>query len=151
MAEYKCYIGNLSYSVDEQALEEKFHGYNVVDVKVITDRETGRPRGFGFVTFGSEDEMDKAIDKFDGEDLDGRPMKVNKAQPRGERGGGGSQGGGYRSGGGGYGGSSRGGYGGGRGGGGYGGGRGGGGSYGGGRRDYGGGSKGGGYDRNSYY
>ncbi|XP_032230835.1 glycine-rich RNA-binding protein blt801 [Nematostella vectensis] len=151
MAEHRCYIGNLSYSVDEQALEEKFHDCNVVDVRVITDRETGRPRGFGFVTFGSEEDADKAIKEFDGQDLDGRPMKVNKAQNRNERGGGGSQGGGYRSGGGGYGGSSRGGYGGGRGGGGYGGGRGGGGGYGGGRRDYGGGSKGGGYDRNSYY
>ncbi|EDO29381.1 predicted protein, partial [Nematostella vectensis] len=85
MAENKCYIGNLSYSVDEQALEDKFHGYNVVDVNIITDRETGRPRGFGFVTFGSKEEMEKAIDEFDGQDLDGRPMKVNKAQPRGER------------------------------------------------------------------
>ncbi|EDO35154.1 predicted protein [Nematostella vectensis] len=135
--ECKCYIGNLDFKVNEADLQDRFSRYDVVDVQVISDRETQRPRGFAFVTFGSKKNMEDAINELDGQEFDGRSMKVNQARSREQRGGG--RGGGYRSGGGG-------GYGGGRGGGrGYGGGRGGGG-----RRDYGGGSRSGCDDQDSY-
>ena len=108
-----------------------------VHFQVINDRETGRSRGFGFVTFGDEKAMRDAIDGMNGQDLDGRNITVNEAQSRGSGGaGGGGGGGGYR-GGGGYGG-------GGGGGGGYGQRREGGGGYRGGRDRYGGGGGGGG-------
>ncbi|KAK9136347.1 hypothetical protein Syun_015677 [Stephania yunnanensis] len=107
-------------------------------VQIISDRETGRSRGFGFVTFASEQAMRDAIESMNGQELDGRSITVNEAQSRGSGGAGGGGGGGFRSGGGG------GGYGG--GGGGYGGGRreGGGGGYGGGGGGYGGRREGGG-------
>ncbi|KAG2705653.1 hypothetical protein I3843_05G057700 [Carya illinoinensis] len=148
--EYRCFVGGLAWATDDQSLERAFSPYgDIVESKIINDRETGRSRGFGFVTFSNEKSMRDAIEGMNGQNLDGRNITVNEAQTRGNGGGGG---GGYSRGGGGYGGGgggrreggggySRGGGGYGSGGGGYGGG--GGGGYGGGRdRGYGdGGSK----------
>ncbi|XP_010555297.1 PREDICTED: glycine-rich RNA-binding protein GRP1A-like [Tarenaya hassleriana] len=143
--EYRCFVGGLAWATDDQALEQAFSQFGeVVDSKIINDRETGRSRGFGFVTFKDEKSMRDAIESMNGQELDGRNITVNEAQSRGSGGGGGGRGG-YRGGGGGYGGGG-GGYGG--GGGGYnrrgGGGYGSGGGYGGGRREggYGGGDGG---------
>ncbi|CAN8324354.1 unnamed protein product [Cochlearia groenlandica] len=117
----KLFVGGLSWGTDDQSLRDAFAHYGeVVDVRVITDRETGRSRGFGFVNFGNEEAANAAIAEMDGKELDGRNIRVNTANerpaaPRAYGGGGG----GYGGGGGGYGG----------GGGGYGGGDGGGGGY----------------------
>ena len=126
--EIKLYVGGLSYSTTEEALNTLFaQAGTVKSVHIATDRETGRSRGFGFVEMTTQGEMDKAIQMFNGKELDGRTLTVNQAKPRESRGGGGGYGGGGGSrGGGGYGGGG-GGYGGGgggdrRGGGGYGGG-----------------------------
>lgn len=110
------YVGNLSFSTTKQTLESLFgaHG-TVTDVHLPTDRETGRPRGFAFVTMDSREAMEAAIKDLDGSNVDGRPIKVNEAQPQSERGGGYGGGGRGGYGGGGRGGSDRGGYGGGRG------------------------------------
>ncbi len=128
----KLYVGNLSYSTTSSDLEQLFaqHG-TVTSAEVISDRETGRSKGFGFVQMGSDDEAQAAIAALNGQESDGRPLTVNEAKPREDRPRGGG-GGGY--GGGGGGGRSGGGGGGGRGGFGGGGGRsgGGGGGYGGG-------------------
>jgi RNA recognition motif-containing protein len=129
------YVGNLSWECTADDLLAVFQEHGAVArAQVITDRETGRSRGFGFVEMENDDEAQKAIDALNGQDFRGRPLTVNEARPREERGGGGGYGGGGggRSGYGG-GGSSRGGYGG--GGGGYGGGGGGRGGYGGGGSD----------------
>ncbi len=124
------YAGNLNWGLTEDMLRETFEAYGAVDRAVIlTDRETGRSRGFGFVEMPNDDEANAAIEALDGYELDGRALRVNEARPREQRSGGGNRGGGGR---GGYGGGNRGG-GGGRGG--YGGGNrggGGGGGYGGG-------------------
>lgn len=118
------YVGNLVWDVTADDLLALFqeHG-KVTRAQVITDRETGRSRGFGFVEMGDDAEAQKAIDALNEADFQGRPLTVNEAKPREDRGGGG---GGGRSFGAGGGGGSRGGYGGGgggpRGGGGYGGG-----------------------------
>ena len=126
--EYRCFVGGLAWATDDRSLEAAFSTYGeILESKIINDRETGRSRGFGFVTFSSEQAMRDAIEGMNGKELDGRNITVNEAQSR-RSGGGGGGGYGQRGGGGGYGG---GGYGGGGGGGGYGGGRGGGG-YGGG-------------------
>jgi RNA recognition motif-containing protein len=125
----RLYVGNLSYSVDSSELETMFAAHGTVSsAEVISDRMTGRSKGFGFVEMGSDDEAQAAIAALNGQDSNGRPLTVNEAKPREERSGGG--GGGYGGGGGG----GRGGYGGGRGG--SGGGRGGGGGGGGGRDRY---------------
>ncbi|XP_027354227.1 glycine-rich RNA-binding protein 2-like [Abrus precatorius] len=130
--EYRCFVGGLAWATDNDALEKAFSPYgHVVESKVINDRETGRSRGFGFVTFTSEQSMKDAIEGMNGQNLDGRNITVNEAQSRGRSGGGGGgggygDGGGYsRGGGGGYGGRREGGYSrnGGYGGGGFGGGR----------------------------
>jgi RNA recognition motif-containing protein len=116
----RLYVGNLSYGVTEAELRETFaEAGEVVDVKVVLDRDTGRPRGFAFVELSNDGEAAKAIETMNGRELQGRAMNVSEARER--TGGGGGGGGGFRGGGGG-------GYGG--GGGGYGGG--GGGDYGGG-------------------
>ena len=126
----KLYVGNLSYSTTSSDLEQLFaqHG-TVSSAEVISDRETGRSKGFGFVQMGTDEEAQAAIAALNGQEHDGRPLTVNEAKPREDRPRGGGGGGGYGGGGGG-----RGGGGGGRGGfgGGGGGGRGGGGGYGGG-------------------
>ena len=144
----KLYVGNLAYSVRDEALQEAFSQFGTVNsAKVMMDRETGRSKGFGFVEMATDAEAQSAINGMNGQPLDGRALVVNVARPREERPGG--FGGGGRSGGGGFGGgrSGGGGYGGGAGGGGYGGGRDGGGGYGGGGRSGGGygGGGGGGY------
>src|SRR6476661_3601632 len=129
----RLYVGNLSFNTNADGVRTAFQEFGTVsDVHLVTDRETGRSRGFAFVTMGTPEEAAKAIEGMDGRTLDGRPLRVNEAEQR-QAGGGGGGGGGFRSGGGGYGGGG-GGYGG--GGGGYGGG---GGDRGGGRGGYGGG------------
>ncbi|CAN0866682.1 Glycine-rich RNA-binding protein GRP1A [Linum grandiflorum] len=133
--EYRCFVGGLAWATTDDALYEAFstHG-QIIESKIINDRETGRSRGFGFVTFSDEKSMRDAIEGMNGQNLDGRNITVNEAQSRG----GGGGGGGYGGGGGqrGYGGGQReGGYG-------------GGGGYGGSRdRGYGGGDGGSRYSR----
>ena len=143
MSQSKLYVGNMSFNTTESELESAFGEFGQVQsVSIVTDRDTGRSRGFAFVEMASPEEAEAAIEGMNGRDLGGRSLTVNLARPREDRGGGGGRGG-YGGGGGGGGGRSRGGYGG--GGGGYGGGGGGGGygGGGGGRGGYGGG--GGGY------
>jgi RNA recognition motif-containing protein len=130
----RLYVGNLSWDTTEDTLRDAFgaDGRTVTDASIVTDRDTGRPRGFAFVEMSTDQEAKAAIEALDGAELDGRNIKVNEAQERAPRSGGG--GGGRGGGGGGRGGF--GGGGGGRGGGGYGGGGGGGrGSRGGGGED----------------
>jgi len=116
----KLYVGNLSYNVDKSSLEQMFtpHG-TVVSAQVITDRESGRSKGFGFVEMGSDQEAQAAIAALNGKNLEGRNLTVNEARPQEKRegGGGGFGGGGRRGGGGGGYGGGGGGYGGGWGGG----------------------------------
>ncbi|OVA07030.1 RNA recognition motif domain [Macleaya cordata] len=110
--EYRCFVGGLAWATDDQSLEKAFSSFGeVVESKIINDRETGRSRGFGFVTFSNEQSMRDAIEGMNGQNLDGRNITVNEAQSRGSGGGGGS-GGGYgggrrEGGGGGYGGGER--------------------------------------------
>ena len=101
----KLFVGNLSFNTTENALHDAFaaHG-TVVEANLMMDRMSGRPRGFGFVTMGSPEEAQKAIDAMNGAQLDGRALTVNIARPREERapggGGGGRDRGGYGGGGG---------------------------------------------------
>jgi RNA recognition motif-containing protein len=127
------YVGNLTWDATADDLLALFQEHGSVSrAQVITDRETGRSRGFGFVEMDNDAEAQKAIDELNGKPFRGRPLTVNEARPREDRGGGGGGGGGRGYGGGG---GGRGGYGGGGGGrGGYGGG--GGGGYGGGGGRY---------------
>ena len=114
----KLYVGNLSFRVSSEDLQEYFAAAGeVTSANVVMDRETGRSRGFGFVEMATEDGANNAIAQFNGQEYDGRNMVVNEARPRDDsRGGGGGGGGrGGRGGGGGYGGGG-GGYGGGGGG-----------------------------------
>jgi len=100
----KLYVGNLSWNTTTESLREAFAQYGeVVDSIVMSDRETGRSRGFGFVTFSSEGEAQAAINALHDQDLDGRRIRVNvaNARPSGGGGGGGYGGGGYGGGGGG--------------------------------------------------
>ncbi len=132
----RLFVGNLAYSVGDDALEQAFSEFGTVQsARVLTDRDTGRSRGFGFVEMATDAEAQAAIEGLNEADLDGRNIVVNEARPREDRGGGG---GGYRGGGGGGDGGGN------RGGGGYGGGgnRGGGGGYGGGGRGGDGGGRG---------
>jgi len=123
MSETKLYVGNMSFDTTESDLRDAFAAYGEVQsVNIISDRETGRPRGFAFVEMTSDSEAQAAIDGLNGHDLQGRNLTVNVAKPRENRGGGGGGGGrGGYGGGGGGGGGGRGGYGGGSGGGGGGG------------------------------
>lgn len=118
----KLYVGNLSYSVTSQGLEELFGEFGAVrSAQVIQDRDTGRSKGFGFVEMENDEEARSAIKSLNEKDHEGRPLTVNEAKPREDRGGGGGGGGRGYGGGGGGGGGGRGGYGGGGGGGGRGG------------------------------
>lgn len=83
---FRLYVGNLPWEVDSQRLKEVFceHG-NVIDAKVVSDRETGRSRGFGFVTMGSKEELDDAIAALDRGSLDGRTIRVSVAEERPRR------------------------------------------------------------------
>jgi RNA recognition motif-containing protein len=90
MSNDRLYVGNLSFDSDESSVRNAFAQYgDVKDVKLITDRDTGRPRGFGFVTMGSDAEAAAAIEGLDGQNLDGRALRVNVAEERGGGGGGG--------------------------------------------------------------
>jgi RNA recognition motif-containing protein len=131
------YVGNLPFSATEEEVRSLFESHGKVEsVKIIMDRETGRPRGFAFVEMASSDAQ-TAIAQTNGFNMGGRPLRVNEAQERPARGpGGGGYGGGGGRGGYGGGGGGRGGYGGGGGGGGGYGGGGGGGGYGGGGNNY---------------
>jgi RNA recognition motif-containing protein len=110
----RLYVGNLSFDSTIESLRTAFSELGeVTDVHIVTDRDTGRSRGFGFVTMGSAQEAQKAIEKMNGAVLDGRPLRVNEAEERQNRGGGGGFGGGGGGGGRGGGGGGRGGGGGG--------------------------------------
>lgn len=112
----RLYVGNLPFSASEDEIQELFgrNGRTVSEVKLVTDRDTGRPRGFGFVEMGSQDDADSAIRELHGTQFGGRALTVNEARERqgggfgggrgGRGGGGGFGGGGNRGGGGGYGG-----------------------------------------------
>ncbi len=90
----KLYCGSLSWDTDDESLRDAFERFGEVeDARVITDRETGRSRGFGFVTFVNKDDAETAIGEMDGKELDGRTIKVNEARERAPRGGGGGGGG----------------------------------------------------------
>jgi cold-inducible RNA-binding protein len=85
----KLYVGNLSFQTTESELEDLFgQAGEVESVRIITDRDTGRSRGFGFVEMGDEN-AEKAVSQFNGTDLDGRALTVNEARPQVNRGGGG--------------------------------------------------------------
>ena len=97
----KLYVGNLPYNTSSSDLEQMFSQYGQVQsAQVIEDRETGRSKGFGFVEMGSDKDAQAAITALNGQDHGGRPLTVNEAKPREDRGGGGG-GGGYGRGGGG--------------------------------------------------
>jgi cold-inducible RNA-binding protein len=101
------FVGNLSFGATEDAVRSMFEAYGTVDrVNVVTDRETGRARGFGFVEMSVDAEAERAIAALNGRDLDGRALNINEAKPKEQRSGGGGGGGGYRGGGGGGGGRS---------------------------------------------
>jgi RNA recognition motif-containing protein len=91
------YVGNLSYGVNSSELERLFSSFGTVQsAQVIEDRETGRSKGFGFVEMSNDDEAQAAIRGLNGQDHNGRPLTVNEARPREDRGGGGRGGrGGY--------------------------------------------------------
>ena len=87
----RIYVGNLPWSADDNALREIFSAVGTVhSAAVITDRETGRSRGFGFIEMDNDD-ADKAISQLNGQDMDGRPLRVNEARERTSRGGGGGR------------------------------------------------------------
>jgi RNA recognition motif-containing protein len=91
----KLYVGNLPYSVSEQSLQDTFGKCGTVEsANVITDRDTGQSKGFGFVEMSSDSEAQKAIQELNGSSIDGREIKVNEAKPKAPRGGGGGYGGG---------------------------------------------------------
>jgi cold-inducible RNA-binding protein len=93
----KLFVGNLSFSITENDLQDAFaaHG-TVIEANLMMDRATGRPRGFAFVTMGSPEEAQKAITAMNGKELGGRALTVNIARPREERPAGGGGGGGNR-------------------------------------------------------
>ena len=104
------FVGNLSFNTQENDLRAVFEAYGQVSsARVVSDRETGRSRGFAFVEMSNDAEGQAAIAGLDGRDVDGRALKVNEARPKEEGNRGGSGGGGYRGGGGGGGGGYRGG------------------------------------------
>ena len=98
----KLFIGGLSWGTTDDGLTQAFSKFgDIEEAKVITDRETGRSRGFGFITFADEDAASEAVNQMNGQDLDGRTLKVDFAQDKPRRDGGGGGGGGYGGGGGG--------------------------------------------------
>lgn len=92
----RLYVGNLPFSADEETVRQLFaqDGREVSEVKMITDRDTGRPRGFGFVEMGSSGDAEAAISALNGYSMDGRDLTVNEARERTSGGGGGGRGGG---------------------------------------------------------
>jgi len=103
----KLYVGNLSYQTTDQQVRELFsQAGEITEISLITDRETGRPKGFGFVEMATEEGAQEAIKRFNGYSMNDRTLTVNEARPREERSGGGGYGDNRRSGGrGGYGGN----------------------------------------------
>lgn len=96
MKQNKLYIGNFPFTVEENQLRELFSPFGEIeDLSMIMDRDTGRPKGFAFITFASQQGAEKALE-LDGNDLGGRPLKVNMAQDKPARGGRGGGGGGGR-------------------------------------------------------
>jgi cold-inducible RNA-binding protein len=94
----RLFVGNLSFHTSENDLHQLFGQCGeVMDLKIIQDRDTGRSRGFGFVTMGSPDEARDAIQQLDGQEMDGRTLRVNEAEERRDRGPGGGGGGDRRS------------------------------------------------------
>ncbi len=82
----KLYVGNLPYSVTNESLADEFSKFGTVDsVKIITDRDTGRSKGFGFVEMSSDSEAQEAIEKLNGAELEGRQITVNEAKPQAPR------------------------------------------------------------------
>jgi cold-inducible RNA-binding protein len=93
----KLYVGNLSYEMTEEQLNTLFsEAGEVISAKIITDRHTGQPRGFGFVEMETKMDGQKAISMLNGRNIDGRPLAVNEAKPQQRGGFGGSGRGGYR-------------------------------------------------------
>ena len=89
------FVGNLSFNTNEDDLRQAFESYGQVDrVSILTDRDTGRSRGFGFVEMNSDEDGEKAIAALNGSQIGGRTINVNEARPKAERGGGGGFGGG---------------------------------------------------------
>jgi RNA recognition motif-containing protein len=89
----KLFVGNLSFNTTENDLNDAFAAFgSVTETNLMMDRETGRPRGFGFITMSSAEEAQKAIEAMNGKDMDGRALTVNVAKPREERTGGGGGG-----------------------------------------------------------
>jgi RNA recognition motif-containing protein len=86
----RLYVGNLPFSASEEAIRELFgqDGRGVTEVKLITDRDTGRPRGFGFVEMNNSEDADTAVTALNGHTMDGRPLTVNEARERSSGGGG---------------------------------------------------------------
>ncbi len=98
----RLYVGNLSFNSTADSIRSAFQSVDeVTDVHLVTDRETGRSRGFAFVTMATEAAAKKAIEQMNGAVIEGRPLRVNEAEERQSRGGGGGGGGGGRDGGGG--------------------------------------------------
>jgi len=90
----KLFVGNLSFNTTENDLNDAFSAFGTVtETNLMMDRETGRPRGFGFITMSSAQEAQKAIDALNGKEMDGRALTVNVAKPREERAPGGGGGG----------------------------------------------------------
>ena len=82
----QIYVGNMSYGTTESGIEELFGAFGEVgSVKLITDRETGRAKGFGFVTMNDDAAANKAIEELNGKEYDGRTLRINEAKPREER------------------------------------------------------------------
>jgi len=105
----KIFVGNLSFGATEDSVRSMFEAYGAVDrVSIVTDRDTGQPRGFGFVEMAANSEADRAISELNGRELDGRALNINEARPKEDRGFGGGGGNRRGGGGGGFGGQRRG-------------------------------------------
>ena len=92
------FVGNLNFGATEDAVRSLFEAYGTVErVSIITDRDTGRAKGFGFVEMSANAEADQAIAGLNGRELDGRALNVNEARPKTDRGGSGGGGGGHRN------------------------------------------------------
>jgi cold-inducible RNA-binding protein len=93
------FVGNLNFGATEDAVRSLFESYGTVErVSIVTDRDTGQPRGFGFVEMSANADADRAIAELNGRELDGRALNVNEARPKTERSFGGGGGGGKRGG-----------------------------------------------------
>jgi RNA recognition motif-containing protein len=89
------FVGNLSFGTTEESVRSLFEAYGPVErVSIVTDRDSGQPKGFGFVEMSNDAEGDRAINALSGQELDGRNLTINEARPKGSGGGGGSRGGG---------------------------------------------------------